>query len=348
MTSHPLPPRSESLLKTLIETYLREGGPVGSRLLSKRYEEEPLSSATIRNVLSDLEEEAFLVQPHTSAGRVPTERAYRYYVDRWVRPQVPDPEVGARLAETVREAALDPDVWVRHASRVLAEVMQGVCVALPRRLSGSRLVKLEFVPLEPGRIVALWVGASGEVEHQVMDNAWGFESSALTEMGNYATEQFRGLTLSAMRQRLLMSLQDQAHEARTLQTRLAEVTIRLETPDATSVPVVVAGLGALGSQPEFGDLEAFRGLVRAFEEQERLTRLLNAFAEASATRIQLLLGSENPYLDAWPLATAVRTVPLGQAESVTFAVVGPMRMDYGRVLGGLQWWSEALARRTGV
>jgi heat-inducible transcriptional repressor len=320
---------------------------VGSRLLSKRYEAEPLSSATIRNVLSDLEDEAFLVQPHTSAGRVPTERAYRYYVDRWVRPLQPDPELGARLASTLEERDLDPEGWLRHASRVLAEVMQGVCVALPRRLSGSRLMKLEFVPLEPGRIVAIWVGSGGDVEHQLVENAWGFTPEALTEMGNFATTQFRGLTLSDMRQRLLLSLQGQAQEGRLLRERLADLTQRLQAGESAAPPVVVAGLGALGAQPEFEDLQAFRGLVRAFEEQERLARLLNAFAEASATRIQLLLGSENPYLDAWPLATAVRTVPLGPGESVTFAVVGPMRMDYGRVLGGLQWWSEALVRRSG-
>lgn len=339
-----LTPRGESLLKTLIETYLAEGEPVGSRLLSKRHEEEPLSSATIRNVLSDLEEEAFLVQPHTSAGRVPTERAYRYYVDRWVRPRRLGAEAGARLRAFLDEAPPDPEAWARHASRALSEVMQGVCVALPRKLSRSRLVKLEFIPLEPKKVVAIWVGGAGDVEHQVMENPWGYGAEVLTELGNFATAHFRGLTLAEMRQRLLASLRDQAQEARELRERLADLARGLEAGTAEAT-VVVAGLGTLGQLPEFEDLEAFRDLVRAFEEQERLTRLLNAFAEAASLRVQLLLGSENPFLGAMPLATAVRTVPLSGGEAVTFAVVGPLRMDYGRVLGGLQWWSEELARR---
>src|SRR5512140_2493654 len=124
-----LNPRGESVLRTLIETYLEEGEPVGSRLLDKRYP-EALSSATIRNVLSDLEDEAFVAQPHTSAGRIPTERAYRYYLDRWLKAlegRDPSPELGARLASGFEGLDADPEVWARHATRVLADVMQGAC-----------------------------------------------------------------------------------------------------------------------------------------------------------------------------------------------------------------------------
>lgn len=344
MEAHPLPPRSESLLKTLVETYLQAGEPVGSRLLSELHGEETLSSATIRHVLSELEEEAFLAQPHTSAGRVPTERAYRYYVNRWVRPEVPGPEAGARLQANLEEAPMDPEVWVRHATRVLSEVMQGVCVALPRRLVKCRLAKLEFLCIEGHRLVALWIGQSGEVEHQVMDNPWGFTPEMLVEIGNFATARFQGRTLPEMRQRLLASLQDRAQEGRDIRERLASLATQMDRVEPES-QVVVAGLGTLGQFPEFEDFEAFRALIGAFEAQERLARLLNAFAEASASQVQLLLGSENPFLGPMPLATAVRTVPMGLGDVATFAVVGPLRMNYGRVLGGLQWWSEELTRR---
>jgi heat-inducible transcriptional repressor len=344
LEAKPLAPRSESLLKTLIDTYLLAGEPVGSRLLSERYGEEALSSATIRHVLSDLEEEEYLVQPHTSSGRIPSEKAYRYYVNRWVRPEAPDLEAGARLKTTLEEASMDPEIWVRHATRVLSEVMQGVCVALPRRLAKCRLAKLEFLCVEGHRLVALWIGQSGEVEHQVMDNPWDFTPEMLVEIGNFATAHFRGRTLPEMRQRLMASLQDRAQEAREIREKLASLTTRMDVAEIES-QVVVAGLGTLGQFPEFEDFEAFRALIGAFEAQERLARLLNAFAEASASQVQLLLGSENPFLGSMPLATAVRTVPLGVGEVATFAVVGPLRMNYGRVLGGLQWWSEELARR---
>jgi heat-inducible transcriptional repressor len=342
----PLDPRSESVLRTLIETYLQEGEPVGSRLLSKRYPEQ-LSSATIRNVLSDLEEFDLLSQPHTSAGRVPTERAYRYYVDRWIHPAPPpDPRLGAQLAEALEGLREDPELWLRHASRVLSEVLQGICVAVPFHLAASRLVRLEFVPLDARRIVAIWIGAGGEVEHQVVDNPGGFPAEVLTELGHFATARFAGCTLAELRQRLLQALREGADAARELHERLASLTRGLaESQPHPEAELVVSGLGQLGSLPEFGDHGRFRELVAAFEEHERLARLLNAFAERAARDVQLLLGSENPFLGPIPLATAVRTVSLGRDTWATFALVGPLRVDYARLLGGLAWWSQEVALR---
>jgi heat-inducible transcriptional repressor len=208
---------------------------------------------------------------------------------------------------------------------------------------------MEFVPVGPGRLVAVWVGSQGEVDHRLMDNLWNYPDTVLTELGNYATDQFAGLTLAEMRARLLEALRAGAQEGETLRTRLQELASRW--PDGGGPggdpPVLVSGLGRMGGLPEFEDVSRFRGLVAAFEEKGRLARLLNAFAERASEDIQLLLGSENPYLDGWPLATAVRTVGLGPAGYVTFALVGPLRMDYGRVMGGLRWWSGQIQRRHG-
>jgi heat-inducible transcriptional repressor len=341
----PLDPRSESVLRTLIETYLSEGEPVGSRLISRRFP-EPISSATIRNVLSDLEEFDLLSQPHTSAGRVPTERAYRYYVDRGVHPATPDPEMGAQLAAGLAGLEDDPEHWLRHAAGVLADVMQGVCVAVPFHLVASRLVRLEFVPLDPRRIVAIWIGAGGEVVHQVVDNPAGFTLEVLTEIGNFATARFAGSTLSELRQRLVAALREGADEARQVQAKLADLTAGLREPGPdTATDVIVSGLGRLGTLPEFGSQRRFQELVAAFDEHQRLARLLNAFAESAAQEVQLLLGTENPFLGLMPLSTAVSTVPLGGETWATFALVGPLRVDYARLLGGLGWWSRQLSLR---
>ena len=340
-----LDPRSESVLKTLIETYLLEGEPVGSRLLSKRYPEH-LSSATIRNVLSDLEEDAMVAQPHTSAGRIPTERAYRYYVNRWLRLREPDDVMGAQLQSALEGIEQDPEAWLRHASRVLAEVMGGVCIALPQRLASTRLVRMEFVPLDRHRLVGVWVGSLGEVEHQILENTWGFDAATLVELANFASEHFRGCTLVEMRQKLLNALQAGAGEARSMWERLSNLASRWPDSAITSDPaVVVSGLGQMGQLPEFEDLERFRSLVAAFEEHERLALLLNAFGQSAAMEVQLLLGSENPFLQSMPLATMVRSVPLGGQTWATFALMAPLRMDYGRILGGLAWWSQAVQRR---
>jgi len=340
-----LNPRGESVLRTLIEAYLEAGEPVGSRLLAQR-NPESLSSATIRSVLSGLEDESMVAQPHTSSGRIPTERAYRYYVDRWLKVQPPGPEAEGRLSEALDGLELDPEAWARHAARTLAEVMGGVCIALPMPLTQSRLVRLEFVPVSPGRLVAVWVGSLGEVEHRLMEDPWHHSGTVLTELGNYATAHYAGLTLAELRSRLFDALRAGAQEGESIRIRLQELAARWpEDPGASDPPVMISGLGRLGGLPEFEDMTRFRDLVAAFEEQGRLARLLNAFSERASKDVQLLLGSENPFFEAWPLATAVRTVALGPAGFVTFALVGPLRMDYGRVMGGLRWWSGQVQRR---
>jgi heat-inducible transcriptional repressor len=338
--------RSESILKTLIETYLVEGEPVGSRLLSQRIPGS-LSSATIRNVLADLEDEGLVAQPHTSAGRVPTEQAYRYYVDRWVRPARPDPALGARLSaafEGMEGLPGDP-IWVRHATRVLSEAMQGICVALPTHLATSRLVRLEFVPLAGGKLVTVWVGTNGSVEHQVLTNRWGFSDPTLVELGNFATAHFAGCSLPEMRDLLISTFEGHTQDVQNLGRRLSDVTDHMTLPSAIPGAPVVAGLGELGRSREFGEASRFRSLVEAFEQHERLAHLLNAFAESATREVHLLLGTENPYLPEMPLATALRTVTLRKNEQITFALVGPLRMDYVKLVGSLAWWSDEIQRR---
>jgi len=341
-----LSPRSESVLKTLIETYLVQGEPVGSRLLSKLLPGS-LSSATIRNVLADLEDATLVHQPHTSAGRVPTEKAYRYYVDRWVKATEPGPAMGAKLAAAF-EGMGDPEgeaQWVRHASRVLSEAMQGICVALPTHLASSRLVRLEFVAIGGGKLVTVWVGTNGDVEHQMLENSWGFSNEVLVELGNFATAHFAGCSLPEMRDRLIASVERQADPYLSTRRRLSDVASHMNLPLQRGGEPVVAGLGLLGRIREFGEASRFRSLVETFEQHERLAHLLNAFAQAATREVQLLLGTENPYFNEMPLATALRTVALRRNQHVTFALVGPLRMDYVKLVGSLAWWSDEIQRR---
>jgi heat-inducible transcriptional repressor len=277
---------------------------------------------------------------------VPTERAYRYYVDRWVQPGRPDPVLGARLATAFQGIEGNPGdpLWVRHAAKVLSEAMQGICVALPTHLATSRLVRLEFVPLSSGKLVAVWVGTLGTVEHQVLNNTWGFSNATLVELGNFATARFSGCSLPQMRDLLISAFTGQAEEVQ-LRRRLSDVTDHMTLPSGGPGAPVVAGLGELGRAREFGEPGAFRSLVEAFEQHERLARLLNAFAESATREVQLLLGTENPFLQNIPLATALRTVTVRKNEQITFALVGPLRMDYVKLVGSLAWWSDEIQRR---
>lgn len=147
-----------------------------------------------------------MTQPHTSAGRIPTEKAYRYYVDRWLDEFVakrPNLSIKQDLKALLQMQETDLEPWAQRASRILSEVLGGVCVALPSRMVLSTLVKLEFVPLDTDKIVAIWVDNQGEVEHRVIENHWHYAPHQLVEMGNFATTHFRGLTLSQMQKKMM-------------------------------------------------------------------------------------------------------------------------------------------------
>lgn len=340
--------RRESILRTLIETYYREKEPVGSRLIAERHGES-LSSATIRSVLSDLEHDSLLTQPHTSAGRIPTEKAYRYYVDRWLDEFVakrPNLSTKQDLEALLQIPETDLEPWAQRASRILSEVLGGVCVALPSRMVLSTLVKLEFVPLDTDKIVAIWVDNQGEVEHRVIENHWHYAPHQLVEMGNFATTHFRGLTLSQMQKKMMEGIGEGVHEVKVLLTQLQVIARDWEEQTSSSQSnVVIQGLSQLTRLPEFEDLDRLKHLVENFEEQSRLAHLLNAFAEKASKDTQVILGSENPYLSNLGLATSVRRVQLDKSGYVTLALIAPMRMDYPHVLGGLSWWANEISNR---
>lgn len=340
--------RRESILRTLIETYYREKEPVGSKLLAERHGES-LSSATIRSVLSDLEHDALLTQPHTSAGRIPTERAYRYYVDRWLdefMSKRPNPSTKQDLQALLQMPETDLEPWAQRASRILSEVLGGVCVALPSRMVLSTLVKLEFVPLGSEKIVAIWVDNQGEVEHRVIENQWHYAPHQLVEMGNFATTHFRGLTLSQMQKKMMEGMGEGVHEVKALLAQLQMIARDWEDHTSNNPStVVVQGLSQLTRLPEFEDLDRLKHLVENFEEQSRLAHLLNAFAEKASKDTQVILGSENPYFSNLGLATSVRRVQLDPLGHVTLALIAPLRMDYPHVLGGLSWWANELNHR---
>lgn len=345
-TNIALNPRRESILKTLIETYYEAKEPVGSRLIAERHKES-LSSATIRMVLSDLELELMLEQPHTSSGRVPTEKAYRYYVNRWNEElsthRLPLDHQRA-LSATTEMQNDDLESWVQHASRTLSEMMGGVCLALPTAHPVRALAKLEFIPLGPTRIVAIWVDADGKVEHRVFENQWTLTPEQLQELGNFSTQHFSGLTLVEMQNAIIALMRRGVNEVQRLVSQLHQISEHWAS-SPTSDKVTIQGLNRLTKLPEFRDIHHFNNIVEKFEEHKQLVQLLKVFTKDSIEKTQVVLGTENDLFAHLSMATMVRTIPLGQGSYVTFAMVGPLRMNYPLVLGGLKWWAHQIQAR---
>ncbi len=315
--------RARILLKTLVERYISEGEPVGSRTLSKHAGLD-LSPASIRNIMADLEEMGFVASPHTSAGRVPTPRGYRFFVDTLltVRP-LAQVEV-SQLEHSLTPS--DPQRLMTAASTLLSDLSQFAgLVMTPRRSPAFRQV--EFISLSDKRILLIIVTMEGEVENRVILTDKPYSASALTEAANYFNQNFAGHSFDQVRSKL----RDELGRMRDDITRLMSAAVDAGSQAASQENVVVSGSRKLlDVQDLSSNMGNLRRLFDAFEQKTGLLQLLDQSRNAAG--VQIFIGGESELLplDECSLVTAPYSVD-GQVVG-TLGVVGPTRMAYERVV----------------
>ena len=317
--------RARILLKTLVERYITEGEPVGSRTLSK-HSGLDLSPASIRNIMADLEDLGFVISPHTSAGRIPTPKGYRFFVDRLltVRPL----ESIARSQMEHQLAPNDPQKLITSASNLLSELTQFAGLVLaPRRNPAFRQV--EFLSLSDKRVLLIIVTQEGEVENRVLVTDRSYSQSQLVESGNYFNHHFAGLTFDQVKLKLKVEL----GKLRDDMTRLlsAAVDAGSEAMESGREPVVVSGSRNLFNVEDLSaNVHKLRKLFDAFEQKTTLLQLLEQ--SRSAQGVQIFIGGDSELLplDECSMVTARYEVD-GQVVG-TLGVVGPTRMAYERVI----------------
>lgn len=318
--------RSQALLKTLIERYIADGQPVGSRTLS-RFSGLELSPATIRNVMSDLEEMGFIASPHTSAGRIPTARGYRLFVDTLLTVQ---PLASRDMSEIRGAIAPDqPGRVLSQATQLLSQLTQfaGVVVAPRRQLPQIR--QIEFLKLSDTRILLIIVTMDGEVQNRILFAERNYTASELTEAANYLTQNFAGLDFSQIRGRLHDELAQLRADMTGLMT--AAVEAGSEAVDTTSSQYVISGeRNLLGIQDLASNMERLRQLFDLFEHKTGLMQLLDLSRRADG--VQVFIGGESGIapLDECSVVAAPYQVN-GQVVG-TIGVIGPTRMAYERVI----------------
>lgn len=318
--------RAQTLLKTLIERYIAEGHPVGSRTLSKHSGLE-LSPATIRNVMSDLEEMGFIASPHTSAGRIPTPKGYRLFVDSLLTVQ---PLARQEISEI--QGLIHPDQPQRvisHASQLLSELTRfaGVVVAPRRQLPKIR--QIEFISLSETRILLIIVTADGDVQNRILFTQRTYSPSELTVAANYLTQHFVGLDFDQIRFRLREELK-QLHTDMT-ELMSAAVAAGSEAATDTASQYVISGeRNLLGVEELSSNMNNLRRLFELFEQKTGLVQLLDLSSRADG--VQVFIGGESGIapLDECSVVAAPYEVD-GQVVG-TIGVIGPTRMAYERVI----------------
>ncbi|WP_018881216.1 MULTISPECIES: heat-inducible transcriptional repressor HrcA [unclassified Thioalkalivibrio] len=319
--------RARTLLRTLIESYIRDGQPVGSRTLA-RTSGLSVSAATVRNVMADLEDMGLIHAPHTSAGRIPTPAGYRLFVDSLLEVRNPSPEEVRAI-----QSGFDPNASTQDlmdtTSNLLSQVtrMAGM-VRLPRHRNVA-LSQIEFLRLGEGRILAILVIDGKEVQNRVLELERDFGQDELQRMANYLNAHLAGKSLHAVRAELLREMRDVRDDLDAMMLAaidLGEKAVGDEDPD----DVVVAGQTHLLGYEELADMERLRQLLEAFNEKQEILGILDQCIRSD--RVQIFIGRESG-LD-WFENCSVVTAPYSVDGEVVgvLGVIGPTRMSYDRVI----------------
>jgi heat-inducible transcriptional repressor len=317
--------RAKLLLKTLVERYIADGQPVGSRTLSRASGLE-LSPATIRNVMSDLEELGLIASPHTSAGRVPTARGYRLFVDTMLtvqREQMASPEFAPH--QLVPD---QPQKVISSAANLLSSLSQfvGVVVA-PRRSSVFR--HIEFLRLGERRILVILVSPEGDVQNRVIFTGADYSASQLNEAANYLNAHYLGLTLEQVKERLQGEVEKLRGEIAALMQ--AAVTVGTEAMSQPQEEVVIAGERNLLAVSDFSsDMSHLRRAFDLFEQKAQIMRLLDSAGQAEGVRI--FIGGESQVVPYEELSVVSAPYEVDGQIVGTLGVIGPTRMAYDRMI----------------
>jgi heat-inducible transcriptional repressor len=340
-TREPLDERAQILLRALIDRYIREGQPVGSRTLSHDSGLD-LSPATVRNIVSDLEELGFVSSPHTSAGRVPTIKGYRFFVDTLIKLTPPRGEDLIKFSQALSEVSGDPQALAVSASNLLSAVTQlAGLVTVPRRTQSS-LRQIEFLPLSGRRVLAIMVVNEREVQNKILDVQRDFSADELRQASNYINAQSRGRTIAEIRERLLAELKKTRDSMNALMIVAIEMAQKVFPDDEPPPALVMAGETNLMSWEELADVETLKGLFDAFARQRDILHLLDQSMKAEG--VQIFIGNESGYqlLDSCSIVAA----PYATAdESIgVLGVIGPTRMAYERVIPIVDITAKLLGR----
>lgn len=325
-----LDPRAAELLKLLVERYIHDGQPVGSRTLSRSVHLN-LSPATIRNVMADLDDLGFVASPHTSAGRIPTARGYRYFIDALLAPEPLSGQEQQQIAEELApHSAVNQSELVQAASALLSQLsrMAGV-VTVPRR-NLAILRRIEFLPLSGNRVLAILVVNGHEVQNRVIHTERPYGADELERYANLVNENFAGRDLVSLRQTLMQEAAEAQNSVNLiLREAAAMAEAALQAPEQKKTYVVSGGANLMGFA-ELSDVARLRGLFDALDRKRELLELFDQCL--SADGVQIFIGGESGYrvLDEVSVVTAPYTVN-GQVAGV-LGVIGPTRMAYHRII----------------
>lgn len=326
------------ILQLTVDDYIQTAQPVGSRQLSKK-PEAPFSPATIRNEMADLEEMGFLEKTHTSSGRIPSEKGYRFYVDHLLKESKPDQEDNLQISSIFQQKVMETEELIRKSATILSDLTNYTSILLGPDSSMQTVKRFSIVPLDDRTAVAIIVMDSGQVENRLFNVPKGFTASDIEKMVNILNERLVGTPLVQLQRKLVeetkMILEHHIDRTGALYTSFKEAIVI--TPEER---LYYGGKLNMMNQPEFNDIEKMKTFFDLIEEGMPVTTIFGNNHPGIAVKI----GSENNHNAMEDFSVITATYSAGEMMSGSIAIIGPKRMDYSRVITLLNLLSSDLSR----
>jgi heat-inducible transcriptional repressor len=334
-------PRTQDILRQAVHTFIAFGDPVGSRTLAK-VNSQGLSPATIRNVLSDLEELGYLFQPHTSAGRVPTDKGYRFYVSTVMKGSGLSPVEQEMIGSSLKQSEGDVESLMQDTSHLLASMTDMVSFVIGPDIQQSTLKHVDFVKLAPRRVLVVVVSETAQVVNRVIDFPEDFTGEELERCARYLNAEFRGFTLAEARETLLLRLR----EERAMYNRVVKNALTLGqvafAENSTPSDIYLEGTSRMLAKPEFSsNIERAQQLFATLEEKSRFLEILNACLEGSG--LQIIIGSEAPVPDLEGISLIAASYRFQDREVGSVGIMGPTRMEYAKFISVVDYIARSLS-----
>jgi heat-inducible transcriptional repressor len=333
-----LSPRSRKILEAIVEDYIATAEPVGSSAVARRHA-LTLSTATVRNVMANLEEMGLLVSPHTSAGRIPTEKAYRFYVDSLVALRQVTRDEKKQIISRCRRAGAGLSDILRETSRTLSTISNYIGIVVSPSFVSNKFRQIEFLRIGHLRILAILVSTNGVVQNRLVDTDEEISEEDLVKMGNFLNELMQGLTILQVKERILKEMQSEKNQYDSLMScalKISQQAVGMEDEE-----IFVEGQSRILEQPEFSDVSRMKEIFRAFEQKANLLELLGRCMNAEG--VQIYIGSETPVSRSAGVSLVTSRFVVNNTVGL-LGVIGPTRMGYSNVIPIVDYTAKLVSR----
>ncbi|MCW8858337.1 MAG: heat-inducible transcriptional repressor HrcA [Deltaproteobacteria bacterium] len=332
--------RSQNILEAIVEDYIASAEPVGSRAISRRHSFN-LSPASVRNVMADLEDMGLLCSPHTSAGRIPTEKGFQYYIDTLLHVRDLNSNEKQNLRKSYRFQGMKMEDVMQEVGRVLSGLSKYTGLVMAPKFSSTVFRQIEFVRLSQGRVLVIYVSETGLVQNKVIEADRSLTAQQLEKISNYLNAELTGLSIQEVRTKLNQELQ----EERILYDQMKQQALKLSCAalqDEVENQVYVSGASLMLEQPEFSTPEQMRRLIKTLESKKLLVDLLDRSQLAQG--VQIFIGSDSSHIDLEGCSLITSNFSNKKGAIGSLGVIGPVRMDYSQVIPIVDFTAQLVSR----